>query len=83
VRMTYTARGQYISLRGAEIEFGVERHTLREWLSRDLGLELPKVVRGSKFLILREDVLRCIALHCPRVAPVNGECQLVNDGCAS
>ncbi|HXU18945.1 MAG TPA: hypothetical protein VN788_00020 [Verrucomicrobiae bacterium] len=56
----------YVTLRGAEDEYGVERHTLREWLERDLGLVFPEVVRGSKFLISRGDVMRCIELHQPR-----------------
>jgi hypothetical protein len=54
-----------VTLRQAEKEFGVCRHTLRAWLA-EAGLGMPSVKRGSKMLILREDVARAIGLHCPR-----------------
>lgn len=42
---------RHYSLRAAAKLVGVGHPTLAKWLKEDLGLELPKVPRGSKVLI--------------------------------
>lgn len=56
---------KYYSLRKAARVFGVDRGTLKAWLSTDLGLEFPVVARGSKFLVPEADFLAVLRLRAP------------------
>jgi hypothetical protein len=47
---------KHLSLRAASRMAGIDGKTLKQWLEQDLGICFPKVVHGSKILVLERDV---------------------------
>ena len=47
---------KHMSLRAAARMAGIDGKTLKEWMTRDLGICFPKVVHGAKLLVLERDV---------------------------
>lgn len=47
---------KHLSLREAARRAGIDGKTLKDWLTRDLGICFPPVVHGAKILVLERDV---------------------------
>lgn len=57
---------RHYTLRQAAEAVGVDRHTLKTWLTVDLAMEWPSVPRGSKMLIRESDLRAVVQRRMPR-----------------